>query len=132
MGRKFQRLAVRGNKTVDIGIRVTFRDGDRKMMQYIRVTSRQPREKGSGTSWASSKEHLPKKRRKLTTFRWWAKGSWEIASEGATVLHICNCGFHVPEERGDEKRKGGELIHLSALCFVIVIFYVFGSKINLN
>ena len=34
-------------------------------------------------------------------------------------------GLHVPEERGDEKRKGGELIHLSALCFVIVIFYVF-------
>ena len=41
-------------------------------------------------------------------------------------------GLHVPQERGDEKRKGGELIHLSALCFVIVIFYVFGSKINLN
>ena len=40
--------------------------------------------------------------------------------------------LHVPEERGDEKRKGGELIHLSALCFVIVIFYAFGSKINLN
>ena len=40
-------------------------------------------------------------------------------------------GLHVPQDRGDEKRKGGELIHLSALCFVIVIFYVFGSKINL-
>ena len=34
------------------------------------------------------------------------------------------------EKRGwSEKRKGGggELIHLSALCFVIVIFYVFGA-----
>ena len=41
-------------------------------------------------------------------------------------------GFHVPEERGDEKRKGGELIHFTALCFVKVIFYAFGSKINLN
>ena len=41
-------------------------------------------------------------------------------------------GLHVPEEREDEKRKGGELIHLSTLCFVIVIFYVFGFKINLN
>ena len=44
-------------------------------------------------------------------------------------------GLHVSKERGDikkgedEKRKGGggELIHLSALCFVIVIFYVFGA-----
>ena len=41
-------------------------------------------------------------------------------------------GLHVPEEMEDDKRKGGELIHFSALCFVIVIFYVFGSKINLN
>ena len=33
--------------------------------------------------------------------------------------------LHFSEERGDEKRKGekeGELIHLSALCFLIVIF----------
>ena len=41
-------------------------------------------------------------------------------------------GLHVPEERRDEKRKGVEPIHLSALCFVVVIFYVFGSKINFN
>ena len=31
-------------------------------------------------------------------------------------------GGGVKKERG-----GGELIHLSALCFVIVIFYVFGA-----
>ena len=37
-------------------------------------------------------------------------------------------GLHVPEEREDEKRKGGELIHLSTLCFVIVIFYVLDSR----
>ena len=47
-------------ETVDIDILVTFRNGDRKIMQYIRVISRPPREKGSGTSLASSKEHLPK------------------------------------------------------------------------
>ena len=41
-------------------------------------------------------------------------------------------GLHVHEEKRDEKRNGGELIHLSALCFVIVIFYIFGFKINLN
>ena len=41
------------------------------------------------------------------------------------VLGRVRGGLHVPEERGDEKRNGGELIHLSALCFVIVIFYVF-------
>ena len=41
-------------------------------------------------------------------------------------------GLHVPEERGDEKRKRVKPIYLSALCFVIVIIYVFASKINLN
>ena len=37
-------------ETVDIDILVTFRNGDRKIMQYIRIISRPPREKGSGTS----------------------------------------------------------------------------------
>ena len=37
-------------ETVDIDILVTFRNGDRKIMQYIRVISRPPQEKGSGTS----------------------------------------------------------------------------------
>ena len=36
--------------TVDIDTLVTFSNGDRKIMQYIRVISRPPREKGSGTS----------------------------------------------------------------------------------
>ena len=36
-------------ETVDIDILVTFRNGDRKIMQYIRVISRPHREKGSGT-----------------------------------------------------------------------------------
>ena len=37
-------------ETVDIDILLTFRNGDRKIMQYIRIISRPPREKGSGTS----------------------------------------------------------------------------------
>ena len=47
-------------ETVDIDILVTIRNGDRKIMQYIRIISRPPREKGSGTSWASPKNDLPK------------------------------------------------------------------------
>ena len=39
-------------ETVDIDILVTSRNGDRKIMQSIRITS--------GTSSASSEEHLPK------------------------------------------------------------------------
>ena len=37
-------------ETVDIDILVTFRNGDRKIMQYIRVITTPPREKRSGTS----------------------------------------------------------------------------------
>ena len=37
-------------KTVDIDILVTSRNGDRKIMQSIRITSRPPLEKGSGTN----------------------------------------------------------------------------------
>ena len=48
-------------ETVDIGILVTSRNGDRKIMQSIRMKSRPPsRWKGSGISWASPEEHLPK------------------------------------------------------------------------
>ena len=43
-------------ETVDIDIPVASKNGDRKIMQ----SSRLPREKGSGTSLASSEEHLPK------------------------------------------------------------------------
>ena len=50
-----------------------------------------PQEKGIGSSWASSEEHLPKeylsKRLKQATFRQWAKGSREAESEEPTVLH---------------------------------------------
>ena len=57
-----------------------------------------PQEKGSGTSWASSDEHLPKlylsKRLKLATFQQWARrGSREVASEGLTILHIHFCSL---------------------------------------
>ena len=47
-------------ETVDIDILATSRDGDWKIMQSIRVMSRPSSRKGSGTSWASSEEHLPK------------------------------------------------------------------------
>ena len=43
-------------ETADIGILVTSRNGDRKVMKSIRITSRI----GSGTSSPSSDEHLPK------------------------------------------------------------------------
>ena len=46
--------------TVAIDILVISRNGDKKIMQSIRITSRPPREKGSRTSWASSEEDLPK------------------------------------------------------------------------
>ena len=36
----FQILAVHGKKTVDIDILVTSRNGERKIMQSIRITSR--------------------------------------------------------------------------------------------
>ena len=47
-------------ETVDIDILGTSRNGDRKIMQSIRITGRPSLRKRSGTSWASSEEHLPK------------------------------------------------------------------------
>ena len=46
--REFQSLA--GKKTADIDILVTSRNGDRKIMQSIRIMRDLPQEKGSGTS----------------------------------------------------------------------------------
>ena len=40
IGRKFQSLAVRGKKTIDIETLVTSRNGGRKTMQSIRIRSR--------------------------------------------------------------------------------------------
>ena len=42
IGREFQSLAVRGKKNVDTDILVTSRNGDRKIMQSIRIMSRSP------------------------------------------------------------------------------------------
>ena len=42
-------------ETVDKDILVTSRDGDRKIMQSVRITSRPP-----SLPWPSSEEHLPK------------------------------------------------------------------------
>ena len=47
-------------ETVDIDILVTSRNGEIKINQSIRITSRPPSYKGSGTSSASYEEHLPK------------------------------------------------------------------------
>ena len=50
-----------GKKTVDINIPGTSGNGDRKVMQYIRIMSRPPPlEQKNGPSWASSDEHQPK------------------------------------------------------------------------
>ena len=48
-----------GKKTLYIGILVTSRYGHKKIMQSFRIMSNLPQEYGSGTSWASSDEHLP-------------------------------------------------------------------------
>ena len=53
-------LSCARKKTVDIDILVTSRNGDRKIMQSIRITSRPPLTIRSGTSSASSDENLPK------------------------------------------------------------------------
>ena len=45
MGKKFQSLAVHWKETVDKDILVTSRNGDRKMIQSIRSTSRPPSRK---------------------------------------------------------------------------------------
>ena len=47
-------------ETVDIDILVTSRNGHRKIMQSIRIRSRPTSKKGSGASWTSSEDHLPK------------------------------------------------------------------------
>ena len=41
--------------------------------------------------WWTSSKVIPIE--KLASFRWWAKGSREAASEGPTVLHIPFCSF---------------------------------------
>ena len=46
-------------ETTDIDILVTSRNGDRKIMKSIRITSRPPSRKRGGTSGVSSEEHLP-------------------------------------------------------------------------
>ena len=58
-GQRIREFSHARKETVDIDILVTSRNGDRKIMQSIRITSRPPSRK-SGTSSASSEEHLPK------------------------------------------------------------------------
>ena len=47
-------------ETVDIDILVTSRNGAEKSCNLSEQRVELPREKGSGTSWASPEEHLPK------------------------------------------------------------------------
>ena len=48
-------------ETVDIDILATSRNGDRKIIQSIQITSNLPQKQGSATSCTSSDEQLPKK-----------------------------------------------------------------------
>ena len=73
-------------ETVNIDILVTSRNGDRKIMQSIRITSRP-------TSRKKKTKIIPMKRLKLATFQWWTKGPKQVAREGPTVLHICFCSY---------------------------------------
>ena len=69
-------------ETVGIDILMTSRNGDRKIMQSIRITSRP-------SSRIRKWNYLSQFRWTFTnTFLWWAKGSREVKSEGPTVLDI--------------------------------------------
>ena len=68
--------------TIEFDIHVTSKNGDRKIMQSIRITRRPP-----------------SRIRKLNQFRWtskfrrWVKLSRETVSEGPTVVHIRFCSL---------------------------------------
>ena len=49
-GQRIPEYSCARNETVDIDILVTSRNGDIKIMQSVRITSRLPLEKGSETS----------------------------------------------------------------------------------
>ena len=75
-------------ETVDNDILVTSRNGDRKIMQFIRITSRPSSTKRKWNQlsqlWRTSTKVTPIEKLKLATFRRWAKGSREAASEAPT------------------------------------------------
>ena len=84
-------------ETVDIDIFVTSRNGDRKIMQSVRITSRPPTGKRKWNHlsqfWRTSTKKYPKKRLKLASFWKWAKGLREATNEEPTVLHIRFCSL---------------------------------------
>ena len=85
-------------ETVDIDILVTSKNGDRKIMRSIRITSRPPLRKrkwnqSSQFRRTSTKKQYLEKRLKLVTFWRWVKGSREAAREGPTVLYIRFCSL---------------------------------------
>ena len=59
MGKEFHTLTVR-KETVDIDILLTYRDGDRKITQFIRITSKLPSRIRKWNQLSHSDEHLPK------------------------------------------------------------------------
>ena len=85
----------RNKETVDIDILITFSNGDRKIMESTRITSRptlriRKWNQLSQFRWTTIKV-IAMKRLNLATFQWWAKVSRESASKGPTVLHIYFC-----------------------------------------
>ena len=83
-------------KTVDIDILVISRNGDRKIMQSIRIMNRP----ASMRKWnqlsqfrRTSTKVIPKKRLELVTFQQLSKGSREATREGPRVLHIFFCSL---------------------------------------
>ena len=81
----FQSLVVQGKKTVDVHILVTSRNGDRKVIHSIRITSRPSSRIWKWNQfcqfwWRSTKEYL-QKRLKLATFQQRAKGLANVIFE---------------------------------------------------
>ena len=85
-------------ETIDIDILVTFSNSHRKIMQFIRTTSRFLSRIRSWNQcgqfrWTFTKVIPIGKRLKPATFQQWAKGSREAASVGPKVLHIHFCSL---------------------------------------
>ena len=81
-------------ETIGIDILVTSRNGDRKIIQSIRITGRPPSRKRKWNHlsqfWRTSTKVITIEK---ITFRRWAKGSRKAASERSTVLHIRFCSL---------------------------------------
>ena len=84
-------------ETVNTDILATSRNGDRKILQSIRIRSRPPSRKRkwhqlSQLRWTPTKV-IPIEKTYLATFRRWAKDSRQASSEGLTVQHNPFCSL---------------------------------------